>query len=708
VTATASVWPYAGAAALCLLWTLLILGAGNRRGLALAAAGASAATALWAGLVALTPEAALLGPAGAAEVLRGLAWCTLLLLLCRRYGGPGAVPLIRRFALAAGLAAGLSALFLLPGTEGALPLPSLGSPDLLARLSLALVIVLLAENLYRNTPEATRWHVNLPAIVLGGLAAFDVLLYADAALSRSFSRPMLDARAALAMLTMPLLVIAAMRDRRIRRDPPVSRAVVFHSATLIVAGVFLLGVGAAGEVLRHLGQTLGAAGADWAGAAQVSLLASAVMAVAVALASRSARSRLRGLVVDHFFAERYDYRQEWLRCVATLSAPEAEAPAEHRAIRAIADAVDSPAGVLLLQDPEHPAAGCRWAGSWNLPTTPLALAAGHPLLARAAADAAIALDAAAPDGKAGAGPGPGATQAASELAAAYGPLWLAVPLPHHREGLLGLVLLAPPRAPFPLDREVFELLRTLGREVALFLAERRAAERLADQRGLEDYARRFAFVAHDVKNVASQLSLVVANAEDNIENPDFQQDMLVTLRASAERIHPLSARLRQPGDVPAAAAPTLLAPRLRSLAAARAHPVELVEDGPVPAGPAAIAPEQFDTAFTHLLDNAIEASPPGEAVRIRLRQDGAGRIVVDIMDRGPGMTPEYILNELFRPLSTSKPAGSGIGAWQARELLRAAGGDLTVLSSPGAGTTMRLMLPAAAPAARSAPAERLA
>jgi signal transduction histidine kinase len=57
------------------------------------------------------------------------------------------------------------------------------------------------------------------------------------------------------------------------------------------------------------------------------------------------------------------------------------------------------------------------------------------------------------------------------------------------------------------------------------------------------------------------------------------------------------------------------------------------------------------------------------------------------------MTPDFIRDELFRPLSTSKPGGSGIGAWQARDLLRAAGGELTVLSKPGAGTTMRLSLP---------------
>ena len=108
-----------------------------------------------------------------------------------------------------------------------------------------------------------------------------------------------------------------------------------------------------------------------------------------------------------------------------------------------------------------------------------------------------------------------------------------------------------------------------------------------------------------------------------------------------------------------------------------------------------MAPERFDAAVTHLLDNAAEASGPGEPVQVRVRHE-AGRIVVDITDLGQGMTPEFIRDELFRPLSTSKPRGSGIGAWQARDLLRGAGGDLAVLSRPGAGTTMRLTLPAAA------------
>ena len=68
-------------------------------------------------------------------------------------------------------------------------------------------------------------------------------------------------------------------------------------------------------------------------------------------------------------------------------------------------------------------------------------------------------------------------------------------------------------------------------------------------------------------------------------------------------------------------------------------------------------------------------------------------MLVDIIDEGPGMSADFIRDRLFRPFATTKTGGHGIGAYQARELLRAAGGDLLVLSRPDAGTTMRLLLP---------------
>ncbi len=664
-----------GAAALACLVVAIGIAVMLRSRAAILPAVVCVTTALWAAAVAFAPDRGLNGWPAMVEVARSATWLLLLLSLGRMVSG-GVLPRIARRSLWIGIVLALVAQVALLASVIPLVDPAVaGLPAMLARLALGLLIVLTAENLFRNADAAARWHVNLPCIVLGGLSTLDILVYAEASLSSGTATPLFDARAVLIVLTVPLLGMAALRARRWRRRATVSREVAFHGATLVVAGTFLLAAGVAGEALRRTGT-------DWGQAAQASLLAGAVMAVLVAATSRSARSRLRRLAVDHFFAARFDYRREWLRCIATLSETDDAEPAATRAIRAIADAVDSPRGVLFKREPGT--AGLRWAGSWNLPDEPLALAAEDELLASLRDGSWVRVF---------------GDDTPAALSEAFGPLWLAVPLHHHRDGLLGVVMLSRPRAPFALDREVFDLLRMLGREVALFLAERRAAERLADQRRLEDYAKRFAFVAHDVKNVSNQLTLVLANAERNIQDPEFQHDMLFTLRRSAERINTLIARLRRPDqDAPAPAGVCIAAvARLRALARARAHKVSVDVEGPPP-GLAAIDPDRFDAAVIHLLDNAVDASASDEPVHIRVRAEDE-RVVIDISDRGPGMTAEFIRDELFRPLSTSKLAGSGIGAWQARDILRTAGGDITVLSRPGAGTTMRITLPALNPTA---------
>lgn len=655
MSATASPFLHAAAGLLCFAWAALMLL--SRRGGAWLLAAAAAATGAWAMAVALQPATPLSGVPGTLEVLRGATWFAVLLLLCRNHAGIGA--LAWRLAVL-GLAVTLLALGALAPVLAEWTLPGLGSPLLLPRLALALLVVLMAENLYRNAGEAARWHIVLPCIALGGMAGFDVVLLADTALSAGVSPGLLDARAVLAALAMPLLAIAALRDRRrALREPPVSRHFVLHGATLMVAGTFLLGLGATGQALREFA-------APWA---QAALVAGGVMALLVALSAMSIRSRLRRLLVDHVFHARYDYRREWRRCAATLAAPESEMRADARAIRALADPVDSPAGMLLLRGDSG---AMEWAGGWNAPEPQLA-PTDQAALAQALGEGAVATH--------------------ENLPAIMPALWLAAPLLHPRDGLIGCVLLARPRATFVLDEEVFALLGTLGREVAMFLAERRAAERLADQAGLHAYAGRFAFVAHDVKNVASQLTLLLANAEANIADPAFQQDMLLTVGAAAARIKTLIARLAVPEAAPAETPAFEPLPHLLKLATGLHHPV-VVDDGDAPAARIAMQPDDFESAVGHLLNNAVEASPPNLPVRLRLRSL-AGRMELQITDRGPGMAPAFVRDVLFRPLATAKPRGSGIGAWQARQLLRQAGGELEVLTAPGLGTTMRLLLPRA-------------
>jgi putative PEP-CTERM system histidine kinase len=631
-------------------------------------------TAAWATVVAASPQAPLIWTAGWLELARSAGWYYFVLHLYRRTVS-GSRHLAQAFGamglLAIVLIAAPPLCELLAGHENT----ELGSTLMAARLSLAVCSILLLENLYLNTPPDGRWHMNLLCIGLGGLFCYDLLLYADGLLYRQVSRGLVEGRAAATAMVAPLLALSAARYRRWKIDIHVSRSVVFHSATLIGSGVFLLSVVVAGELFRRTGS-------DWGYVVEVALVFGSLLATAVLVTSSSARSWLRTTVVDHFFTHRYDYRREWMRCIDTLTAPEAHVGLHKRAIRAVAEVVDSPAGALFVRPPQEVA--FQWAGSWNMPAAVLPIPPGHPVAAGFRdGDWTVLLD---------------ETTQISDCFEERPRTWLAVPL-NHSGSLIGFVVLAPSRAKFKLDREVFQLLRVVGREVASRVAEQRAAHILSQTTQLREYSQRFAFVIHDIKNVSGQLSMLLTNAEVHADNPKFQRDMLATVRASVGKITRLLSRLQAETHerdhaliVPAERLSDLIeAARLACEASMHTCEVSisLIDDG---AGDGvAIEPDAFDAVVTHLLNNAVEAGN-GQPVCVSLQHD-ALNVLIDITDKGQGMTPEFIRDELFQPFATTKGGGHGIGAYQARELLREAGGDLLVISRPGVGTTMRLLLP---------------
>ncbi len=614
---------------------------------------------------------------GALELLQSTVWFGFVLQLYHRSVLSGA----GRAGRLSGL--GLPALALatcLAFSSNASPLLPLGIDG---RLGLAACAILLIENLYRNALDDLRWHVTLPCVAIGGLFLYDIVLYGDAALFRRISRVLMNGRAVLMALLTPLLALFALRRRRWSATIAVSHRAVFYSASLVAIGIFLLALAATGEIVRELGP---GRESEWGMVVEVSLVCAGALAAALFLTSGSARSSLRNLIIHNFLSHRFDYRLEWLRCIATLS--ESGPVALHtRVIKAVAQTVDSPGGLVFLREPDDGL--FRWAGSWNLPAALAPIAAEHPLVALFG-DGSWVVEA--PAGM------PWLHRPLMAASAPEGPddLWLAVPLSHAGR-LSGFVLVARPRAPFILDHEVFALLRIVGREVANTIAEQRAAEALLQTRQLREHGQRFAFVAHDIKNLSSQLSLLLANAERHISNPEFQRDMLATVGASVQKINILLARLKAP-SAPLAAEPLpslTVRDRLQAVIDGcmpeRRHRIHL-EQGTAGDVRIVMAAGALEDVVTHLLNNAFEASSSGAPVRIRC-QRMQRRLLIDIVDQGHGMTSEFIRAQLFRPFSSSKSDGFGIGVYQARQLLRQAGGDLIATSEPDAGTTMRLSLP---------------
>lgn len=627
-------------------------------------------TAVWSAASVVLTYPPMEGPLGLLDLIRLTSWYSYLLLLFRKTEISARWHLYGFGTVACGtLILGAMYYGLTSGTQQY----ALYSPPVALRLIICVFELLLIENLYLNLPESARWHIAIPCVLLGGLACFDILVSADTVLFHTSSTPLISARVVAMIIVAPLLVLAASRGQRWREPVRLSRAAVFHSATLVLSGSVLLALALAGEVLRRFNNSLG-----WL--AELSLLFAGVIGMLLFLSSRSARSIMHRIVIRHFFADRYDYRRQWLECIGTLSGTGTveRTSLPYRAIRAVADVVDSPSGALFLLD--QGTGDMSWAGSWNMPST-TTLSASHELVhSLKINDQVIELNQ--------------STSVRLEYESQdaiqrLGPAWLVIPL-LQAEGTIGMVVVGPPRVSFRLDQEVFDLLRIVGREVATYIAEQRATEIIFQTRNLHDYGKRFTFVAHDIKNVSSQLALLLSNAQSHIQNPEFQSDMLETVRASVEKIDGLLKRLDEPDTRQAPASITPL-PRLNAIVTAyqrvRKVALTVVHDGST--GTIAMSPDAFDTAVTHLLNNAVDAAL-GQTVQLRLNHE-AEQVIVEIIDHGIGMSESFIRDELFAPFRTHKQGGSGIGAFQARELVKEAGGQLLVTSEQGVGTTMRLI-----------------
>jgi putative PEP-CTERM system histidine kinase len=541
--------------------------------------------------------------------------------------------------------------------------------QLLVRIGFGVIGLLTIENLWRNTEPQRRWHVWPLCLALGGLFAYELFLFADAFVTRGrIDRGLGLGRAIVAAFMAPLLALAMARNREWRVDIHVSRQVVFHTATLLASGCFLLAVAVVGMVLREFG-------GGWGLVLQLAILFGSIVVLATVLSSGSVRRRLKFLISRNFFTHRYDYRIEWLKFIELISDPSQAEELQVRIIRALAEFVDSPAGVLWSLSRGigyHPTA------VWHLPAPQEAkLPPEDPFIAGFR------------DGSWIQERSPDATDGAWPFALQNA--WLAVPLSYRRE-VVGFVVLDWSNHSVTLDWEAFDLLRAAGRQAASYLAEERSTRELRDSELLNKYSKRFAFVVHDIKNLASQLGLVVANAKRYIDDRSFQRDMLQTIEDAVARMNHLLGQLKAEaasGTPRLADAGAIVA----GVAAALAHGPVIIEtrtddqDCVV-----AIDPERLRSAVTHLTQNAIEASRPGDSVVISTRRHQA-QIVIDIIDRGPGMDDAFIRDELFLPFRSTKSSGYGIGAFQTRELIRMSGGDLEVISERGAGTTMRILLP---------------
>ena len=102
--------------------------------------------------------------------------------------------------------------------------------------------------------------------------------------------------------------------------------------------------------------------------------------------------------------------------------------------------------------------------------------------------------------------------------------------------------------------------------------------------------------------------------------------------------------------------------------------------------------DQVIQILVNLILNALQATPAGGTVRLRVTAITPSAAAIEVCDTGSGVS-EAVLARMADPFFTTKPKGSGLGLSIARQLAELQGGRLTFSSTIGEGTIVRLTLP---------------
>lgn len=611
------------------------------------------------------------------DSLRYAGWYTFLLMLLQLGTPHQAIGGLKRMVVAAAVLTLLSVGLVFWGYGATKGLVLSQRWSLLIAMASPVFALTLLEQVFRNATEDSRWSIKPLCLGLAGAFLFDLYVFSEAVMFSRADADALSIRGVVHALVTPLLVLSMTRRSDWISKIHLSPKAAFHSATLLIAGAYLVFMSAVGYYVRYFG-------GEWGRALQVAMVFFALISLFVLAMSGTVRASLRVFLGKHFFRYRYDYREEWLKFTRALSHRNSPQEMGVQIIRGLADMLESPAGALWTRTQDD--ATFTQIAHWNMPQANEVEAADSEICQFMETSGWVIN-----------------LEEYRSFSRRYGTMklprwlsetpqaWLVVPL-MVGPALIGFVVLACARTRVDVNWEVNDLLKTAGQQAASFLAQMQATEALLEVRKFDAFNKMSAFVVHDLKNIVTQLSLMMKNAQRLSGNPEFQQDMLMTVENSLERMRQLMLQLRE-GATPLGATfgvdLSAIVQRLVAEARKRGRTLEVERREPVATRG---HEERLERVIGHIVQNAFDATDPSGRVWLQLdRVAGQARVVVG--DTGQGMSRDFIRDRLFKPFQTTKHAGMGIGAYESFQYVQELGGKIEVESELGLGTTVTVLLP---------------
>ena len=543
-------------------------------------------------------------------------------------------------------------------------------------LAFSLWQIVLLEQLFRNASNKAKWALWPLVIALGTASVFDFVMYAQAFMVNQLEYMLWNIRPYIMVLSIPFLLISTRRMKDWSVNVFVSRNVVFYSSMLLIAGGYLLVMAFAGYVLNFIG-------GEWGSVLTISFLVLASVVLFALIITDTLRRKVKVFITKNFFANKYEYRDEWLDLIEKIETTSAESYYQ-MATHIIMSKLEVESGALLKKVNSTNfqvkyAEGLTFESELNQELLRLATFCHKK---------GWIVD----------------IQEYIKTPDIYDDLLIDVDIFQQQEinnivpifigrAFYGMFVLAGRKERKHLNWEDRDLLFAISKQLGNFISLHEANDRIAESKQFDAFNRMSAFLVHDLKNVQAQLGLITDNAVKHRDNPAFIDDVFETIESATSRLDKMLTQLRNKQaeqsktkkvDISAVVDKVVAQCNIRTpkvLLEANQSCVLSIDD------------ESFHSVLNHLIQNAQEATADDGWVKVNVGLTDIDAVIT-ISDNGSGMSEEFIKKRLFKPFDTTKGnAGMGIGVFEAKQFFEGNAGSLAVESIENQGTVFTLTLP---------------
>ena len=542
-------------------------------------------------------------------------------------------------------------------------------------LVLNLAVIVALEQLYRNSIAKVKWALWPMVIGIGTICVVDFVIFAQAAMLGQLDFDFWYARGYIIAVGVPFFLITSRRVKDWQVDVFISRDVVFYSSMLFIAGSYLLVLATAGYVINWIG-------GEWGGVFSIAFAALGIAVLIALLLTERLRREVKVFITKHFFANKYDYRVEWLKSLEQLAIRDNN-NFYSSALNIICSSMNIHRGLMVkcLGNESFKLLADKEFDTKDLELSKLRVIAEYCDRTRWIVD----------------------IREYRFIEDSYPQLDLDIDffqeqridvvIPIISAGkLYGLFLLSRGDDTNLLNWEDRDLLFAITKQLSHYLSLNEANIELSESKQFEAFHRMSAFLVHDLKNVQAQLALINSNAEKHRNNPAFIDDVFETVESATERLDKVLTQLRNK-QVPETHDKFIASFDVINQVVSQRNVNKPRVHAEINRELVSYVNEELISVLNHLVQNAQEASEDGDEVTLTAAEvDGC--LHISVIDKGCGMSELFMKQRLFKPFDTTKGnAGMGIGAYEAKQFAEGLGGELTVHSVENEGSTFKLTIP---------------